>query len=180
MDIDDFITNVISRSDQHKCFYHFTATGNIPLIRDEGILATNTLRTKSLFDKVITGGNEWSLDADTRVGMDQYVHLCFMSEHPMEYLAREENRLESTKFLRIKPEVLKLPGVKITLEVSNKRGCVPLEPSVGLGQADLEVIYKWTDWRLKEVKNRLKVAKLYEILVPNSIPVELIRNLGNG
>jgi hypothetical protein len=36
------------------------------------------------------GGHQLSLDADTRLGMDQYVHLCFTSELPMAY-ARSGN-----------------------------------------------------------------------------------------
>jgi hypothetical protein len=45
---------------------------------------------------------------------------------------------------------------------------------------DFEVLYTRTNWSDPQVKQRLQAAEKYEILVPRSIPLELIRNLPNG
>jgi hypothetical protein len=169
---------VIADSKQHSCLYHFTDRRNLAGIRQHGLLSMQ--RVKLLEAPLVApGGNDWSIDADAHCGMDKYVHLCFCDNHPMEYLARSEGRLESTVFLRINPEILNVAGVLLTNAVSNKSGVVPATPEKMLGSLDLGVIYQRMDWRLPDVMERLKAARLYEILVPNCVPPEMILNL-NG
>lgn len=70
----------------------------------------------------VPGGNEWSHDADERRGLDQYVHLCFRPNHPMEYVARQDGRITDSVYLHIHPDVLHLEGVMFAADVSNKSG----------------------------------------------------------
>ncbi|MFZ0845265.1 MAG: DarT ssDNA thymidine ADP-ribosyltransferase family protein [Pseudolabrys sp.] len=86
-------------------FYHFTDTRNIPGIKAaNGILSRReATRLKQKIEAV--GGNDWSVEADDRTGMDAYVHLCFTNEHPMEFLARQDGRIQSSKFLSISADV---------------------------------------------------------------------------
>ncbi|MBZ0099275.1 MAG: DUF4433 domain-containing protein [Taibaiella sp.] len=179
MDIEHFISNVISKSKLNSTFYHFTDSRNLPMIQQHGILSTGLLKSNGLFEGTVTGGNEWSLNADERFGMHKFVHLCFMNQHPMEWIAKKEKRIESTVFLQIDPKILRVPGVLITKEVSNKAGCSPMPPEK-LDELDLEVVYERTEWTDVAVKSRLKLAKCYEVLVPDKIPVDYIRNLTNG
>ena len=72
-------------------FYHFTDTRNLPSIRAHGLLSMRELRQRGIV--VTPGGNDWSLDADQRSGMDGYVHLCFFKGHPMEWLATQDGRI---------------------------------------------------------------------------------------
>jgi hypothetical protein len=90
--------------------YHFTDRRNLPLIRElGGLLPTSELAKRGI--KVpAPGGNQWSRDADQMRGMDEYVHLCFRANHPMEYLARQDGRIEDTIFLQIHPKVLQFQG----------------------------------------------------------------------
>lgn len=155
-------------------FYHFTDTKNLPSIRQHGLLSMRTLRASQI--DTTCGGNDWSLDADRRFGMDAYVHLCFFSEHPMEWLARQDGRIEQSRFLRIAPEVLRIPGVLITDGVSNKADMKPQPAEDMIGKLDLKVIYTRTDWKDPEVQERLKAARRCEVLVPDRVPVALIKN----
>jgi hypothetical protein len=50
---------------------------------------------------VARGGNEWSQTADARFGMDEYVHICLIDDHPMEYLARKDGRIEQSIYLEV-------------------------------------------------------------------------------
>jgi hypothetical protein len=70
------------------------------------------------------GGNQWSQDADGMSGVDSYVHLCFRSNHPMEFLARQAGQIQDTIFLQINPAVIHYDGSKFTSEVANKSGAV--------------------------------------------------------
>lgn len=155
-------------------FYHFTDTRNLPSIRRHGLLSMRALRERKLV--VSPGGNDWSLDADQRNGMDRYVHLCFFREHPMEYLARKEGRMIESRFLKIMPSVIEAPGVLITDRVANRSDAWPQPAEEMIRKLDLEVIYTRTDWKDPRVQERLRVARLCEILIPDSIALGLIRN----
>jgi len=178
VDLDDFI-NFLATKALHKTFYHFTDLKNLPEIRKHGLLSMRRIKSRGIQVKA-PGGNQLSLDVDISSGMDGYVHLCFFSEHPMEYCAKQDGRIENSIFLKIDPKIIKLPGVLITDEVSNKTGCVRQPPATMLESIDWEVIYTRTDWKDEAVKERLKIAKKYEILVPDHIPTSMILNLPNG
>lgn len=156
-------------------FYHFTDETNLPSIQNHGLLSMHEMRRLGI--GMVPGGNEWSLDADKRSGMDRYVHLCFFEEHPMEYIAKKEGRISRTRFLRIDPNVLTIEGALITKEVANKAGVQPRPASEMVEELDLEVIYTRTDWKDPKVQVRLREARKNELLVPAHIPTELIRNL---
>lgn len=163
-------------SSKGASFFHFTDTRNLPSIREHGLLPMRELRARGIVPA--SGGNEWSLDADARSGMDAYVHLCFFREHPMEWLARQDGRIQDSRFLKIVPTVLHAPGVLITDGVSNKADVLPQPAEHMISKLDLEVTYTRTDWKDPKVQVRLKAARLCEILVPGKIAADLIRNLG--
>jgi hypothetical protein len=160
-------------------FYHFTDTRNLPQIREHGLRAMKAIKAEGRAP-VAAGGNDWSLDADRRSGMDRYVHLCFFSEHPMEWLAKNDGRIETSIFLRISPSVLLSPGVLITDGVSNKSSVTPKPAEEMIAKLDLHVIYTRTDWKDPAIQERLKAARLCELLVPDHVPVKMIANLPNG
>jgi hypothetical protein len=157
-------------------FFHFTDTRNLPSIRQHGLLSMRELRSRGIV--ATPGGNQWSLDADVRSGMDRFVHLCFLGEHPMEWRAKQDGRIVDSRFLRIDPSVITIAGTVITDQVANKAGVIPKAAETMLGELDLEVIYKRLDWKDSAIRSRRQSAKLYEILVPDNVPANLIRNLG--
>jgi hypothetical protein len=141
-----------------------------------GLFSMSKLR-QSRSQILAPGGNEWSQDADVRFGLDVYVHLCLMSEHPMEFLARQEGRIQQSIFLQISPEILGIDGVKFAPGVANRSGMPLLSLAEACEQMDLEVVYDRTDWKDPEVQRRRKEAKKYEILVPDLIPLKFIQGL---
>lgn len=156
--------------------YHFTDIRNLPSIRKHGLLSSHQIRRRSDVDLVAPGGNDWSQEADSIFGVDRYVHLCFFQEHPMEYLARQSGRITSTVFIRIAPTVILEPNVLFCKEVSNKSGA-SLVPYAQASDFDWEVICARTNWKDKSVQDRLRAARKYEILVPDHIPLNLIKNI---
>jgi hypothetical protein len=62
-------------NDKGWSFYHFTDARNLSSIRQYGILSMREIRQRGLI--VAPGGNNWSIEADQRSGMDAYVHLGF-------------------------------------------------------------------------------------------------------
>ncbi|MEO5806806.1 DarT ssDNA thymidine ADP-ribosyltransferase family protein [Devosia sp.] len=158
-------------------FFHFTAAPNLVGIGKYGLLSMHEIRRLGL--ETLPGGNDVSLGADLACGMDKYVHLCLKRDHPMAYRAEREARIVDLRWLKINPNVLLLPGVMVTDQVSNKNGVVPQLPMALLPKADWQVLYTRTDWNDPAIQERLKGAKKWEVLVPLHVPPEYIRNL-NG
>jgi hypothetical protein len=159
----------------HWSFYHLTDVRNLTSIKEHGLLSTAALRARSI--ETVTGGNQWSLDADRSKGMDAFIHLCFFNEHPMEYLAKKDGRIKTSKFLLIDPAVLRTPNSLIAKDVSNKADASYGNAEEFIEQVDLKVIYTKTDWKDKAVQDRLRAARKSEILIPEHIPLNFIRNL---
>jgi hypothetical protein len=166
--------------DKIPALHHFTDRRNLLPIREwGGLYPLAKLKIKGI--KVpAPGGNDWSQDADSMAGMDEFVHLCFRPTHPMEYLARQAGRIGDTIFLEIHPEVLQWTGVMFTPGVSNKSGVQAYSLKDARKMVDFEVLYTRTDWRDPAIKKRLLEAEKCEILVPKLIPLQLIRNFPNG
>lgn len=168
------LVEILSKSRNY--FYHFTDTRNLPLIRESGLLSMRFQREQQRV-AIAPGGNDWSQDADRRSGMDGYVHLCFFNDHPMEWIARQQGRIEQSVFLKISPQVLRSPGTMIVDTVSNRADADPKPAESMISKLDLKVIYTRTDWKDPVVQERLRTAKKYEILIPNQIAKDLIVGL---
>lgn len=160
--------------------YHFTDRRNLDLIRKLGGLHPLAELKRKGIEVPAPGGNEWSHDADGMTGMDEHVHLCFRSNHPMEYVARKEGRIADSIFLNVHPQVLQWEGVLFTPDVANKSGvqAYPIHDAVEM--IDYEVLYTRTDWSDPSIRQRLLQAEKCEVLVPRLIPLDLIRNLPHG
>jgi hypothetical protein len=147
------------------------------MIRDLGGLYSLEQLEEMGLEIPAPGGNDWSRDADRRKDLHKYVHLCFRNNHPMEYRARQEGRIVQPYYLQVSAEVLEFEGVRYTHDVSNKRGVRLRTIEEAREMIDFEVLYTRTDWKNPEVKQRLDEAEKCEILVPDHIPIELIRNI---
>jgi hypothetical protein len=160
--------------------FHFTDRRNLPMIRELGGLYPYAELKRRRVEIPAPGGNEWSHDADGIHALDEYVHLCFRSSHPMEFVARAEGRIQDSIFLQVHPDVLQWEGVRFTPDVSNKSGVRQYSIEEAREMIDYEVLYTRTDWKDPAIRARLTQAEKCEILVPRFIPLELIRNLPHG
>lgn len=102
-------------------FYHFTDRKNAASIREHGGLYSLAVLRAMGIEIPAPGGNDWSHDADEMKGLDQYVHLCFRPNHPMEYVACQDGRISDRVYLQIHPDILQIKGVMFTADVSNNR-----------------------------------------------------------
>ena len=156
--------------DRITWLHHFTDSRNLPSIKAlKGLYSMANLRKMNVANHY-PGGNEWSLDADLGCGMDEYVHLCFRTNHPMEHIAKNDGRIQRTSWLYIKPSVLELKGVLFCPGVSNKSGMTTHPISEAATMIDYEVLYTRTNWSDPAIQARLHDAELCEILVPNFVP----------
>jgi hypothetical protein len=166
--------------DAVRALFHFTDRTNLASIRELGGLYSLVRLEELGIEIPAPGGNDWSHKADKYKGVDEYVHLCFRSNHPMEYVARSEGRITDSIYLQIHPSVLYLKGVKFTNDVSNKAGVKLYDIDEARGFIDFEVLFTRTNWSDSEIQGRLQAAEKCEILVPDHIPIKLIRNVPDG
>ena len=102
-----------------ESLFHFTDIENIESIKKHGLLPLSVLSENGIIPPK-PGGNDLSHELDRNNGLDKYVHLAFREFHPMEYKARQEERIGETRFLKISSEVINFGGALVTASVANK------------------------------------------------------------
>ena len=160
--------------------WHFTDRSNIEsIIENGGILSLRRIAENNI-DVSIYGGNQWSHDADRHKGLDGYVHLAFIDDHPMLYVAKQEGRIQEPIWLQIDISVLATPGTMYSVDVSNKSGVNLIDNNAAIQQIDFDVLFTYMDWRNPEIQQRRRNAVKSEILVPDIVPLDKIKGCKNG
>jgi hypothetical protein len=154
-----------------------TDRSNLVSLKKHGLLSARELRRRGIAARF--GGNQWSIDRDLATGMDAYVHLCFKTGHPMEKAAVDGGAIEHLVHLKINPEIIKLPGLLVTDDVSNKVGVTSGPAADMLDKIDLEVLYTRMKWQ-GEILERLKRAEKCEVLVPTEVLSKYVLEWPNG
>lgn len=85
--------------------YHFTDKANLPTIERYGIQSLKNI-LKFQIDVKHFGAEELSHNLDQRKGLDQYVHLAFIQDHPMYYIAKARGNLQNPVWLEIDSSIL--------------------------------------------------------------------------
>lgn len=160
--------------------WHFTDQSNLQSIIDNGGLLSLAEAKRRGIAIPAPGGNEWSHDADRINGVDSYVHLAFLDDHPMLFHTRNDGRTPNPVWLKININILDVCGVRYTADVSNKTGIPLLSPDAAREEIDLEVMFTYMDWKDPEIRQRRNLALRSEILIPCSIPIDMILGKKNG
>lgn len=175
MTVDEF-KEILSNGHVYRSLYHFTASENLPSIRAHGIVSKQYAADHNI-TIAVHGGNEWSHDADKHKGLNGFVNLCFTHSHPMCHLAQVEGRIKNPVYITVDPNVLNFEGAKITFGVANKSGVELVAVEDALARIDAEVLYTRTDWSDHSIQQRLRAAEKCEILIPNRVPIDLLKNI---
>ncbi|HHH72645.1 MAG TPA: DUF4433 domain-containing protein, partial [Sulfuricurvum sp.] len=69
-----------------KSIWHFTDRSNLASIERHGLLSLSEIARRSVNVSAF-GANEESHAYDRRFGLDRFVHLSFLMDHPMYYVA---------------------------------------------------------------------------------------------
>lgn len=127
-------------------------------MKERGLLSLLELRNQRC--DFVPGGNQWSHDADGYRGVDRYVHLSFTNNHPMEYVAKQEGRIEQSVVLKVRPTIIGASGARISLGVANASGVEILDAKDAIEKLDLAALYPKQSWRDDETWERFKIAQM--------------------
>jgi len=62
--------------------------------------------------------------------LDDFVHLAFLDDHPMLYVAKKQGRVTDPIWLKIQSSILLDEGVRFCAGVSNRAGAVIIEAEI--------------------------------------------------
>ena len=159
-----------------KKLYHFTDRDNLQsIIQNGGLYSWADCEEKGI---VISkpGGSDSSRSLDARDGLQHYVRVSFVTQHPMMYVAMNEFRISNPVLLEIDPQVIYWNGSKYADRNATKNGA-----RVGGELEDFKAIHFSAVKAQKHFDLDDDEQKFYqaEVLVKNFIPLEYIRNIGN-
>ena len=152
-----------------ESIYHFTDAANLPSIQHHGLLNYSDLTTRKVGFR--PGGSPSSHDQDARSGYDQYVHLCFVKDHPMAHVAVREGRIANLVWLKVSYEVLYYSGAMGCKTLANTRNVPVLPIEEALDVINLPRLFS------EECTTETRKA---QILVPISVPPSKLRMLSDG
>jgi len=85
--------------------WHFTDLSNLASIKKNGLLSLYSL-TKNNINVSCYGADELSHYLDRKKGLDKYIHLSLIKEHPMQYLKTKQGIIQNPIWLEIDTSVL--------------------------------------------------------------------------
>lgn len=159
-----------------KKLYHFTDRDNLQSIIQNGGLYSWADCKEIGIAIAKPGGSDSSHSLDARDGLQYYVRVCFVTQHPMMYVAMNEGRISNPVLLEIDPQVIYWNGSKYADRNATKNGA-----HVGGDIDDFKAIH----FSAVKVRKHFDLdddeRKFYqaEVLVKNFIPIEYIKNIGN-
>lgn len=163
-----------------KSIWHFTDLSNLESIQKYGVLSLRNI-INSKIDVACYGANELSHNLDISKGLDQFVHLSLIPEHPMQYVKRKNGEIPNPVWLEIDASVLFKNKSIFSNQVANKTGAKLYGDINDLAEyIDLDVLWSRTDWRNPQIQQRRKEAKYGEIMIQDKINIQDIIGVYRG
>lgn len=159
-----------------KKLYHFTDRENLESIIKHGALMSWADCESQGINIPKPGGSSQSRSLDKRDGLQDFVRVSFVTQHPMMYVAMNDGRISNPVILEIDPQVIWWQYTQYADRNATKNGA-----RVGDSFADFMAIH-FNSIKAKKHFDLSEDEQMFfqaEILVKNFIPIEYIINIGN-
>lgn len=159
-----------------KKLYHFTDRDNLEsIIKNGGLYSWADCDEKGI-SILKPGGGDLSRSLDARDGLQHYVRVSFVKDHPMMFVAMNEHRISNPVVLEIDPEVVWWQdslycNKNVTRNDANYGGSVE-----HFKQVHFDTVLKNRYFDLAEEERPFYNA---EVMVKTFIPIQYITNIGN-
>jgi len=159
--------------------WHFTDLSNLESIEENGVLSLRNLIKKKI-DVSCYGADNLSHNLDRRYGLDKYVHLSFIKEHPMQYVKTRDGDIPNPIWLEIDASILFNSDSMFSDQVANKTDAKIYDIEELAEHIDLDVLWGRTDWKDSKIQQRRRSAKYGEIMIKDEICIRDILGVSNG
>jgi len=151
--------------------WHFTDESNLASIKKHGLLSLALLE-KNTIDVSCYGANEDSHIRDRAKGLDKYVHLSIIKDHPMQYIKKRDREIPNPIWLEIDVSVLFENKSGCCKEIANAGGakCYHIDKLAEV--IDLKILLNKPHW-----SNPIRKAQL---IVANQIDYSKIKGVTRG
>jgi hypothetical protein len=153
--------------------YHFTDRSNLKTIEAFGIQSL-----KNIFQQNIKvsrfGADDFSHALDRTYGLDAFVHLSFIKDHPMYHVAKSRGSIVDPVWLELDISVLFERSTFVSDKVANGRGAKICKVENIFNNIDFDTMLNG------ETFHERKEARKSEIIVKDSILTSKIIGVHNG
>lgn len=155
--------------------WHFTDRSNLDSIEKNGLLSLHNIISYGI--KVSRfGADELSHSLDLKYGLDKFIHLAFIKDHPMYHVAKQRKSIVDPIWLEIDISVLDNEKVFLCNKVANASNSKLFD----MHRVDISSIINFNDLCNSRDFQTKKEARKAEILVPSIIYKEQIIGVYNG
>lgn len=165
---------VLQRNNITK-LYHFTDRTNLNSIRQNGGLLSWYYCEQNNISIPKPGGSSTSRDLDQRKGLQNYVRVSFVRDHPMMFVAQNDGRISNPIILEISPDVVYLKNSKYACQNAAKSGV----NSDGTIEKFNSIKFQLFKQRYFDISDEEKSYYQAEVLVYEKLPIEYITNINN-
>ncbi len=156
--------------------YHFTDRDNLEsIIQHGGLYSWADCEEKGI--KIAKPGSSGpSRSLDSRDGLEHYVRLSYVPDHPMKFVAMNEGRISNPVILEIDLETALWDNTLYADRNATRNGA-----HIGGKLDDLKLVHFSLFWgrRYFDLSEEDKMHYQAEVMVKNFIPLKYIKNIGN-
>lgn len=153
--------------------YHFTDKANLNMIEKFGIQSLKNILSLDIPVKHF-GAEELSHNLDKRKGLDKYVHLSFVKDHPMYHVAKRRGNIIDPIWIELDSSILFKEDTRFCNEVANKNGAHIFKIYDVLKFIDFNTLL------LPSHSYERKEARKAEIMAYDKISTNLIKGITYG
>lgn len=158
--------------------YHFTDKANLKTIEQYGLQSLRNILTKNILVKHF-GAEELSHILDERRGLDKYVHLAFIKDHPMYHIAIARGNLIDPVWIELDSSILYDKNTLFCDKVANQNGAKTFTIDDIPNKIDLSMLTYDGYLSQEEWKVRKEIRKA-EIMALKNIPTNKIKGITYG
>ena len=159
-----------------KKLYHFTDRDNLEsIIKNGGLYSWKDCEQNGITINK-PGGGPLSRQLDTRSGLQNYVRVSFVTQHPMMYVAMDEGRISNPVILEINPELVYRSDTLYADRNATRNGANVGGTIDDFNKIHFQSLKARRHFDLDESEQPFFQA---EVLIKNFIPLQDITNIGN-
>ena len=155
--------------------YHFTDRANLPSIRANGGLYSWYYCQQNNITIPKPGGSPTSRILDQGKGLQNFVRVSFVKDHPMLFIAQNDGRITSPVVLEINVELIYKKATRYATQNAAKNGITAETTFEKFNSIKFPLLRR----RYFDLSAEEKPFYQAEILVLEKIPLEYITNINN-